>query len=95
MLEVQLLFVELFLQLGDLPIGEPVLDGNGDLLRDLVEQLDLVLAERVFAEPADIERAQDAIVRLERNAAERFHAFGEEVLRDLGLGRQVDQILLR
>ena len=59
-----------------------------------VEQLDLVLCERVFAEPADIQRAQHAIVRLERNAAERLHAFGEQVLRDLRLGRQVDQVLL-
>ena len=91
-LEVQLLLVQLFLELGDLAVGEPVLDGDRDLLRDLAEQLDLVRAERVLAEPADVERAQDAIVRLERNAAERFHAFGEQVLRDLRLGRQRDQI---
>ena len=91
-LEVQLLLVELFLELGDLPIGEPILDGNRDLLCDLVEQLDLVPAERVLAEPSDIERAHDAIVRLERNAAERLHTLCEKVLRDLGLGRQGNQV---
>ena len=93
-LEVQLFFVELFLQLGDLPVGEPVLDGNRDLLRDLTQQLDLVAAERIFSEPADVERAEDAIVRLERDAAERLHAFGEQVLRDLRLGRQGDEVVL-
>ena len=91
-LEIQLLLVELFLELGDLTVGETILDGNRDLLCNLVEQLDLVPAERVLPEPSDIERAHDAIVRLKWNAAERLHTLCEKVLRDLGLGRQGNQV---
>ena len=42
--EIELLFAQLFLELGDFPIGQAVLDRDGHLLRHLVEELDLVAA---------------------------------------------------
>ena len=40
------------------------------------------------------ERAQNAIVRLQRDAAERLHPFCEKVLRDLRFGGERDEVLL-
>ncbi len=93
-LEIQLFLVQLFLELGDLPIRQPVLDRDGDLLRHLCQQLDIGTCKRVFAQAADVERAKNAIVRMERNATERLHSLCQEVLRDLRLGRQRDEIPL-
>src|SRR5262245_55166294 len=41
-LEIELLGVQLFLQFGDLAIGEAILHGNRKLLCDLPQQLDIV-----------------------------------------------------
>ena len=74
--------------------ARPFSTRDRDLLRDLAEQLDVVVAERIFVEPADVQRAQNAIVRLQRDAAERFHPFREKVLGDFRFGGEIDEILL-
>ena len=52
LLEIELLGVQLLLQLRDLPIRQPILDGDGDLLRDLTQQLDVVCVECIRPDAA-------------------------------------------
>ncbi len=86
-LEIQLLFVQLFLQLRDFPVRKAVFHGDRNLLRHLAQELDFLLSERLFAKPSDVDGPQNPVVREQRNTAERFHAFGEQMLRDFRLGR--------
>ena len=72
--EVELFLAQLFLQLRDLPVRQTVLHGDGNLLRDLAEQLDIVRREGTVSQPAHVQGAEHAIAGEERDTAERLHA---------------------
>jgi len=65
-LEIDLFFGELILERGNLPERERVLHRNRNLLRDLGQELHVLLAEASLTAPTDVQGSEGAIVRQER-----------------------------
>ena len=58
--------------------GQSVFDRDGDLRGDLLEQLHVLVRKSIFAAAGEIESAECAALRDERNAADGLHALGAE-----------------
>src|SRR5580700_3206827 len=77
-LKIEFLFRKLVFQCVYLFESQCVFHGDGDLRRDLLQNLDVLRRESVLAAAGKIECAQSAALRDERNAADGFDAFGAE-----------------
>ena len=67
--EVELLLRQLVLELGDLLIGQSVLDGDGDLVGDQSEQVHVLLRKCPFAQAGQAECPQGSVGTVERDDA--------------------------
>ena len=84
LLEVDLLGRELVLEPRDLLEGEGILDIHGDLVGHRSQQLLVVGGEGLAAGAADRQRAETAVARCHRRAADLIDALGEQERDDLG-----------
>src|SRR3989441_11889908 len=80
--EVELFFGQLVFKRVDLLEGQRILDGDGDLRSDLLEQFDVLGRKSLRAASGEIERADDAAVCAQRNAADGFYTFAAEGAHD-------------
>src|SRR5262245_30142864 len=91
--------VEIFLgqpifQVGDFPVGLRVFHGDGDLLRDFTEQLDVLRLEHILAASTDIQRAENALVEQERDRAQHSHSLIKTVFGASRFYSQASQVPL-
>src|ERR1700761_6149967 len=73
--EVELFLGELFGQLGNLLIGQGVIDGDGDLAGDLNEEFNFMRSERVFSQACNGKDAERAAAAHQWKRAVREQAF--------------------
>src|SRR5229473_4960624 len=59
--QIQLFFGELLFKLPNLAVGKRILDGESNLVRNLAEETDISLTERIVSEPAEHQGANGAI----------------------------------
>ena len=84
-LEIELLFRQLLLELGDLSKGPRIVHGNCHLVGYLDQQVNVLLRKGVSALAAHIERSQHPIAVDEGHKARDLQAFGDVPARHFGV----------
>jgi len=74
--QIQLLLGQLVLKLGDFAIDSRIFDCDCHLVRNLAEELDLVLIECVFIPARHGQDPKKAFTTNQRQVAEGVHSFG-------------------
>src|SRR5215469_13125798 len=74
-LQVQLFLRELVRQISDLLVCERVLHSNGQLIRNLNKELDVVVIESVFLAACDRQNSKQTALAHQWHVAERVQAF--------------------
>ncbi len=88
-LEIELFLGKLVIEHVNLFEGQSVFHGDSDLRGDLLEQFDVLRRKSILASASEIESAECAALRNERNAADGLHAFRAERANDF-VGESID-----